>query len=92
MRQNQPTKAQHERVRRHAPAKVRRVGLSGLLVLLALGLATATANDQQDEVSASARNWMVIPVPVHSPETGWALTLSGIVSTVIADGPPSSSG
>jgi pimeloyl-ACP methyl ester carboxylesterase len=32
----------------------------------------------------------VIPVPVHSPETGWALTLSGIVSTVIADGPPSS--
>jgi outer membrane protein assembly factor BamA len=36
------------------------------------------------------RNWMVIPVPVHSPETGWALTLSGIVSTVIAGGPPSS--
>ena len=35
-------------------------------------------------------DWFVLPFPIHTPETGWALTLSAIASGRLGGGSPSS--
>ncbi|WP_290648387.1 BamA/TamA family outer membrane protein [Aquisalimonas sp.] len=42
------------------------------------------------ESAARPIDWFFIPFPIHTPETGWALTLSAIASGRLGDTPPSS--